>query len=268
LTKDALGELFIERLTQSGVDLSLSVAASEPATLAIATIKDSGQVHYDFYAAGTADWQWRWDELKKIDLRGAACVHAGSLGLVVEPGGPLLEQLLRSVRSHTTISIDPNVRTGLVDADIYHKKMSTWARLADILRLSNEDFTSIFPNSSFDSVSNQWHEMGTSLIILTRGPNSTVVSFNGVKFEVPTPSVQVVDTIGAGDAFNAGLLHWLHTTNNTGGRIGHLSAQDVYEAVTFAAHIAALSCAAPGANSPWASSLPQDVLTLLPQTAV
>lgn len=264
LAKGALGELFIERLTRSGVDLSLSVAAAEPATLAIATVKDNGQAHYDFYASGTADWQWQWDELKQIDLRGAICVHAGSLGLVMEPGSALLEQLLESVRSHSTICIDPNVRTALVDSNHYRTRISAWAGLADILRLSEDDFTSVFPDLPLESMFSQWHEAGASLIVVTRGANSVVASFNGIKFEIPIPSIHVVDTIGAGDAFNAGLLHWLCATNSTGGRIDHLNAQDIHRALTFATHIAALSCAESGANPPWADSLPQNVLALLP----
>ena len=227
LPNDGLGCLFVERLQQSGVDISSSVAAKEPATLAIAWVDSVGAATYSFYAAGTADWQWQRNELEHADLGGAACVHAGSLGLIMEPGGAVVEELLAVARSSATISIDPNVRTALASPNMYRKRLRTWASVADVVRLSTEDADALSPSVSPDQVFDEWHSGGASLVILTRGSDSTLASFKGIQLEVPTLPVQVVDTIGAGDAFSAAVIHWLYQMGHAGGRMERLSAENV-----------------------------------------
>jgi fructokinase len=263
LTKGVLGELFVERLRNSGIDLSLSVIADEPATLALASVAADGNARYDFYAAGTADWQWRPDELSRLQLDGAACVHAGSLGLVMQPGGPMVEELLAKAREHATISIDPNVRTAIANVEMYRKRIWRWTELADVFRLSEDDLVELFPDSQLDRLFDSWHEAGTSLIVLTRGDRNAVVSFQGKRLEVPTPSVSVVDTIGAGDAFTAGMLHWIFQTSHGGGRLNDLDEDQVFKAVSFGSHVAALSCSLPGANPPRIEQLTREALAKL-----
>jgi len=263
LTKGALGELFVERLRNSGVDLSLSVMVDEPATMALASVARNGNSQYEFYAYGTADWQLQRNELGRLVLDGAACVHAGSLGLIMQPGGPVVEEFLAKAREHATISIDPNVRTSIVNAETYLKRIWRWVELADVFRLSEDDLTELFPDSQLDRLFDSWHEAGTSLIVLTRGGRSTVASFQGKRLEVPTPSVPVVDTIGAGDVFTAGMLHWIFQTRHGGGRLGDLDEDQVFKAVSFGSHVAALSCSLAGANSPIIEQLTEEALSAL-----
>jgi fructokinase len=250
-----LGNLFIERLESSGVDLSLSITAKESATLAIASVGPDGSAMYDFYAEGTADWQWEQGELIASSLRNAACVHTGSLGLVMAPGSAVVESFLEEARKSSTISIDPNVRTALVDTETYRRKIHDWTRLADIFRLSEDDLNALFPNTPYSQLFDEWHSAGVSLVILTRGSRSTLASFEGARLEVPTPVVQISDTIGAGDAFTAGLLHWLFHNEFTGGRLVGLGEDHARRALAFAGYIAALSCTSPGANPPWKDQL-------------
>ncbi len=258
LPEGVLGSLFIERLEHAGVDLALSVAAQEPATLAITSVENDGTAGYSFYVSETADWQWRKDELDRAPLYEAACVHAGSLALAIEPGGTAIERLLSEVRAHATVSIDPNVRSGIVKTAIYRSKIAHWVQLADIIRLSHEDFNELVDLSggrSMEHVCDEWHDAGVSLIVITRGAASTIVSFQGSRLEISVNSAKIVDTIGAGDTFNAGMLHWLHRTGNLGGRLNHLDMQTVEQAVTYGSSVATLSCERSGANSPWAREL-------------
>ncbi len=263
ISDGVLGGLFAERLESSGVDLSLSISAKEPATLAIVSVALDGSAMYDFYAEGTADWQWQQGELKSSDLRDAACIHAGSLGLVMEPGSAVVENFLEEVRRGSTISIDPNVRIALVDAETYRRKIRDWTRLADVFRLSEDDLNALFPDTPHYQLFDEWHGAGTSLVILTRGSRSTLASFEGARMEIPTPVVQVADTIGAGDAFTAGLLHWLVRSGLAGGRLGGLTQDHVRSALEFGAHVAALSCTSPGANPPWKDQLTKEAVAQL-----
>lgn len=253
LPEGVLGSLFIERFEQSNVDLSLSVRVTEPATLAIASVDAEGIAGYQFYSSGTADWQWRSGELDGPGISEAACIHSGSLALVMEPGGAVVEEMLRGARAAATISIDPNVRRGIVDRERYRAKAVHWARLADIIRLSHDDLAELVLLSgdrTLEDVCGEWHQAGVSLVVITRGADSTIASFRGTRFEVPVRRTRVVDTIGAGDAFNAGLLHWLHRTGGLGGRLDHLDLHTVRRAVAYGSKIATISCAGPGANYP------------------
>jgi fructokinase len=253
-----LGSLFVERLRHSGVDLRLSVPAREAATMAIASIGEDGGAGYDFYVSETADWRWRAEELKAAALHEAGCVHAGSLALVMEPGAGEIERALKAARPHATISIDPNVRSGIVDKQVYRAKAAGWAQLADIIRLSQEDLTDLVDLSdgrSLESVCDEWHAAGVGLIVITGAAASTVVSFQGSRIEIPVSVTTVVDTIGAGDAFNAGMLHWLHRNGSLGGRLDLLDLSTVKQAVSYGLAVAALSCEKAGANAPWASEV-------------
>ena len=264
LSTGPFGLLLREHLVSSGVDVSGCVEAPEEATLAVATIDRDGQATYDFYARGTADWQWTRDELADRAPLGASCVQTGSLALAMRPGGPLIEDLLERVRPHATISVDPNVRPRLVPPDACRARLSRWTGLADILRLSEEDLAHLAPGTRVEHVCDSWHADGVRLVIVTFGADGVLASLGGTRIRVPAFAVEAVDTVGAGDAFMAGVLHWLERRGALGGRLDALGVEDVRAAVTFAVRIAAETCRVAGANPPWADLLPADARDLLP----
>ncbi|MCW2912655.1 MAG: frk [Actinomycetia bacterium] len=255
LAPGPFGDLIREHLIASRVDLTDSVRASEPATLAITAIDSSGQATYDFYADGTADWQWTREELTQRRPGGAFCVHTGSLALIREPGGPLIEDLLSDMKPHATISIDPNVRPRLVAPETYRAHLDRWTRLADIFRLSDEDFGHLYPDTELEQACDTWHENGVRLAVVTRGAEGAFASFDGTRITVPTPDIALVDTVGAGDAFTAGLLHWLDSKGYLGGRLDGVTSDDLRQAMMFATYIAAETCKVPGADPPWGDHL-------------
>jgi fructokinase len=261
--RGTLGDLLRGRLAASGVDLSGSVRAEEPATLAIAALDQDGRSTYDFYATATADWHWTRSELSAIPHTDTRCVHTGSLALALEPGGPLIEDLLESVRPDTTISIDPNVRTSLVPLRTYQERIQRWCRLADIIRLSDEDLAHLAPETPPDVVFDQWHQLGVRVILLTEGERGARLSLDGQTATIPAIPTRIADTIGAGDAFSAALLHWLWRAGHLGGRLTDLTYDDALTAARFATHVAALTCAVPGANPPRTENLPSQAHGLL-----
>ncbi|MFF4168254.1 carbohydrate kinase [Streptomyces sp. NPDC001741] len=251
-SNDTFGTLFRARLGASGVDLTASVNASEPSTLAVADLDGTGQAAYTFYADGAADWQWTDHELAQATNDDAVCLHTGSLALVRQPGGSRVEDHLAQAREHATVSIDPNVRPLLVPPPVYRERLPRWCAAADILRLSEEDCGILAPGASFEEACDTWHAAGTPLIVITLGGRGALVSLHGNRAIVPAPPVAIVDTVGAGDSFTAGLLHRLAASGRLGGRIDDLTLEDVIDACTFAAHVAALTCSVSGANPPWA----------------
>lgn len=248
---DVFGRLFRGHLARSGVDLSAVVPAAEPSTLLVA----EGGAGNTYHAEGTADWQWTRGELRAGAEGGVSCLHAGSLALVREPGAGRIEELLTSVRSRATVSIDPNVRLRLVPADVYRTALPRWCAVADILRLSEGDLAQIRPGMPLEEACDTWHAAGVRLVVVTRGARGAVASLDGARVRVSAPRVRVVDRAGAGDAFTAGLLHWLHGRGRLGGRLGDLTVEEAREGASFAARVAGVTCGVRGANPPWGSEL-------------
>ncbi|WP_381802786.1 carbohydrate kinase [Streptomyces niveus] len=248
---DIFGTLFRARLSASGVDLTGSATAPEPSTLAVADLDETGQATYTFYADNAADWQWTDDELTNTGLDEAACLHTGSLALIRQPGGSRIEDHLARVREHVTVSIDPNVRPLLVPPAAYRERLTRWCALADILRLSEEDLALLLPGASPEEACDTWHAAGARFVVITLGGRGALASLDGLRIAVPSPAVDVVDTVGAGDSFTAGLLHRLAALGHLGGRLDGLSLEDVTDACSFGARVAALTCSVPGANPPW-----------------
>jgi fructokinase len=255
---DAFGSLFRAHLSDSGVDLTDSVTAPEPSSLAVADLDETGQATYTFYADSAADWQWTADELAKTRQEETTCLHTGSLALIRQPGGSRIEDHLAKAREHVTVSIDPNVRPLLVPPSAYRERLPHWCTLADILRLSQDDLTLIVPNTSPEEACDTWHAAGTRLVVITLGERGALASLDGRRVTVATPTVDVVDTVGAGDSFTAGLLHRLATLGHLGGRLDALTLEDVTDACFFAAHVAALTCSVPGANPPRADEIARE----------
>ncbi|MFC4590008.1 carbohydrate kinase family protein [Sphaerisporangium corydalis] len=260
ISGDAFGALSRRRLDDSGADLTGCVAAAETSTLAVATVGDDGRAAYSFHSEGAADWQWSADELTLGRLGEAACLHSGSLALVRAPGAAHIEDLLAAAAPRLTVSIDPNVRAALVDPAVYRARMPRWCALADVVRLSDDDLAHIHPGEGIGQVCDTWHAAGVRLVVVTRGPEGAVVSVDGERAEVPAPRARVVDTVGAGDSFTAGLLHRLHAEGALGGRLDALDLAQAVRAATFAARVAALTCSVAGADPPWAADLTEDDL--------
>ncbi|MEW2045804.1 carbohydrate kinase [Streptomyces sp. NPDC005476] len=257
LSGDVFGRLFRAHLEASGVDLSDAVAAAEPSTLAVAELDATGQAAFSFHAQNTADWQWTADELAGVDLSAAACVHTGSLALVSEPGGAVVEDFLAVAARRTTVSIDPNVRPLLVRPEVYRARLARWCALADILRLSEDDLALLLPGTPPEQACDIWHAAGVRLVVITLGADGALASLDGERVRLPAVATRVVDTVGAGDSFTAGLLHHLGARGLLGGRLTGLGLDEVAQACRFAARVAALTCSVAGPNPPWQDQLTQ-----------
>ncbi|MER6157951.1 carbohydrate kinase [Streptomyces sp. NPDC001868] len=255
LSGDVFGRLFRAHLEASGVDLSDAVRAAEPSTLAVAELDAQGQAAFSFHAQNTADWQWTAGELARVDLSATACLHTGSLALVREPGAAVVEDFLATAAPGATISIDPNVRPLLVHPDVYRARLTHWCALADVLRLSEDDLELLLPGTPPEQACDLWHAAGARLVVITRGAGGVLASLDGERVQVAAVPTTVVDTVGAGDSFTAGLLHHLGTLGLLGGRLTELRLDDVAEACRFAARVAALTCSVAGPNPPWQSQL-------------
>ncbi|WP_341720986.1 carbohydrate kinase [Micromonospora sp. FIMYZ51] len=230
----------------NGVDLRHAVDTADPATLAIASLTDTGVATYDFYVEGTADWQWRAEELAPA-LTGRGILHTGSLAVFRAPGADRLADALRTARDRgALVSLDPNIRPGLVGTPAEAcARIDNLVRLAHVVKASEEDIGWLYPDRPVEDVLRHWQELGVVLAVATLGARGAVAVSGARTFRQPAPVVDVVDTIGAGDAFTAGLLAGLSQAPPD------RPDAEIATALRYAAEVAAITCTRAGADPPY-----------------
>jgi fructokinase len=253
LSDDAFGRLLREHLAANGVDLSRAVRAAERSSLAIVSRAADGSAAYRFDLAGTADWQWTAAELPTLPASVVA-VHTGSLALATQPGGQVIEGFLAAARTGATVSIDPNLRPGLMSATT-REDVERWLRLADVVKVSNDDLTLLYPGAAPAEVARRWATMGPDLVVVTLAADGALAVVAGDVLTRPAHAVDVVDTVAAGDTFSAGLLEQLWRVGRLGGRLTDLTPADVAAALERGLAAAAVTCARAGADPPYAAEL-------------
>jgi fructokinase len=187
-----------------------------PATpVAYATLADDGSAEYTF----ALDWQ-----LSPVPSPAAyAHFHTGSIAAVLEPGGSAVRDLLAAARTHATVSYDPNARPSLMGSpDDARATIEAVAVLADVIKLSDADVEWLYPGLDLSAVLARLGRLGPALVVVTLGPRGARARLTSCGEEVVLPALPtlVVDTVGAGDSFMAGLLSGLLDAGFLGGTSG------------------------------------------------
>jgi fructokinase len=248
-------------LQSNAVDTAPSVTARENASVALVTLDNAGVPAYTFYVEGTADWQWRASELPDVRPVDVAAVHMGSLAAALDPARSVLKEWIGAVYlgGRVFISFDPNVRPTLID-DLprYRDQMVSLVALAHLVKVSEQDLDELYPSEDPIEVAARWAASGPATVVVTHGPEgaSAVRAGNPEIVRRPAAPVAVVDTVGAGDAFTAGLLGWLAERDALAtARIAALDAAEMANWLDFAGRVAAVTCSRPGADPPRRSEL-------------
>lgn len=249
---DTFGDLLRAHLTADDVDLTYAVAGSEPTSLAVVTHTPAGP-SYGFHVAGTADWAWQADELPAELPAEVRAVHTGSLALALEPGASVLGRWFAAQRGHRVTSFDPNVRPALVGprAEYGERMTALWA-VSDIVKVSVEDLGWVYPDlDPIAAARGLQKDLDTPLVVVTLGGDGAIALHNGQAYRRRAEPVAVVDTVGAGDTFTGGLLHWLDENGSlTQEGLRALTEPDLDHALEFAVTVAGLACTRPGADPP------------------
>ncbi|MEL6644777.1 MAG: carbohydrate kinase [Pseudomonadota bacterium] len=255
LSTDLFGETLTGALAASQVDASLAARRDRPTTLAFVRLVD-GQASYAFYDENTAGRMLSPDDLPAIPDTVQA-LFFGGISLMVEPCASAYQALMASVAGDRVTMIDPNIRPSFIaDADRYRARIEGMIGQADIVKISDEDLTWLMGDGDIEDLARALLDRGPSLICLTKGGDGAVGLTASTRVAVPAQRVDVIDTVGAGDTFNAGVLAALDRAGAlTRDAIASLDAATVSDALTLGAQAAAVTVSRAGANPPWAHEL-------------
>jgi len=212
---------------------------------------DDGRNAYTFSLGATAFTDFSADLVPPLP-ESAWAIHVGTLALAIDPPAGAYEALLDREAGQRRIILDPNVRPAIFgDADAYRRRFERLARLADIVKLSDDDAAWIYPNVPLGDVPEAILDFGPRLVALTRGPSGAVARSRAVAVDVPGMPVHVTDTVGAGDSFGAALIAALVDERALGpGRECEIDEAALRRAVGYAVAASAVTCTHTGAVPP------------------
>jgi len=254
LSDDAFGRRLAEVLVSDGVSLELASIGSEPSTTANANLSSEGDAEYRFLVQGTSASNLTPEMIPEQFAPQVKAIHVGTLGLVLEPMASTLVDVIHREHGRRLVMLDPNIRVGLAPDSEYRDHLRTAISCSTIVKASVADLAWLYPGHGYADSAERILDEGVSLVVVTLGAGGALGAHRDVRIRVDVRDVEVVDTMGAGDAFGAGLLAWLHDHDAVRPDLS-LEPQELGDALRFACLAGALTCTRAGAEPPWKSEM-------------
>ncbi len=244
---DRRGQRIADYLHDAGVNLADGSRAAPRTATALADLDEAGSATYEF------DIEW---QVSPISASAAPLVlHTGSIATALAPGCEGIAELIDAHTSTTTITFDPNVRPAFFkDADDARSRVESFVARSDVVKASDEDIRWLAPDSTPEEVAARWLAMGPAIVALTYGAFGSYAVCAAGEDRIPAFPAEVVDTVGAGDAFMTGLIDALWDLNLLGGEnrraLRDIDTEALQRVIKVAALSSALTVARPGAALP------------------
>lgn len=251
-----LGDRLMQALHDEGIQTGCTVRLDAPTTLSLVGLDARGVPSYAFYGEGAADRRLPLHALARVPA--AQAYHFGSYAMVVEPVASTQRALVQRESARAVISYDPNIRLN-VEPDIrqWRSTLDWMLPHTALLKVSDEDLGLLFPGQAPADLARQWLAAGVSLVVVTRGGEGASAWHALGELHTPPQRVDVVDTVGAGDTFQAALLvalaerGLLHRQG-----LATLPTAALQAVLGFATQAAAITCSRRGADLPRRAELP------------
>jgi fructokinase len=259
LADTAFGRILRDHARSEGIDLRAAPRAAEQSTLAVVSLDASARASYDFYLEGTADWQWTAEETGRLP-EGTAVLHFGSIASWTPPGDARILELAARLRERgdVLITYDPNVRPGLLADRHYGQRVVERAiALAHLAKASTDDVEWLYPDQTPDQVARHWLRLGASTVVITSSADGAeAFTARGWSVRRPALDVTVLDTVGAGDSFMAGLIGSLVARRqHSPAGLARCAADQLAGALDDAILVASINCERRGNDPPTAADV-------------
>jgi fructokinase len=250
---DMFGRYLRSHAHSEGIDTRFLLLSDAPTTLAFVAI-EAGEPAFAFYGEGAADTLLTPEEVPDALFDETALLHFGSISLLrgTTPAAVLATVERLKSRGEALLSFDPNVRASLVrDERAYRDLLDRLFALADLVKLSAADISWLAPRQSVEQFAQELSGRGAALVVVTQGRQGVLAVRGAERQQVPAFPVEVVDTVGAGDAFSSGLLAGLADRGVTSrAALQQLEAGELEGVLRFASAVSALTCTRAGADPP------------------
>ena len=260
ISSDLFGKRHLEHLVGNKVMYDPMLCnAPEPSLLAFASLDAAGKASYAFYWKNSAPVSMSVEELlqtmkEHTDLK---VVHIGSLALTLDPIGEVILEALERYEPKPIVFLDPNVRPSVIDDwDRYRIHIEKAVDLASIVKLSDEDLESIYPDADVHAKAAELARTKKKHIILTLGREGAVwYGPDGKEAFHPIIDLPLADTVGAGDTFSGTILSFLHDRGYFGRdgekpQLLEIPIEVREEALKWASAASAINCSRPGCDPP------------------
>ena len=249
LSSDLFGDRLRAVLDGAGVDHSLALTSGRPTTLAFVRLRD-GQATYTFYDENSAMRMLRSEDMPPSDA--ADVLFFGCISLAAEPCGAAYEGLMLAAAPDRVTMVDTNVRPSFVeDEGGYRDRLLRMTGAADIVKASDEDLRWLEGDGDLADLARGVLERGARIVCVTEGARGVTAYRREGAIHQPAVPAEVVDTVGAGDTFNAGLLAGLHEAGAlTKDALAGLEEETLRGALELGARAAAVTVSRAGANPP------------------
>jgi fructokinase len=254
LSQDAFGRELAGLLVSDGVSLELASTGPEPTTMAMAEVDSDGSAEYQFHVAGTSAPNLTLEMVPEHFGPDVSALHVGTLGLVLEPMASTLAHIVGREQGLRLIVLDPNIRAGLAPDFGYRQRLHEAISQSTIVKASEEDVAWLYPGVDHEEAAERILSEGARLAVVTLGARGAFGAHRESRISVGAPPVEVVDTIGAGDAFGAGLVAWLHD-HDLIRTDPSLDPEALRASLEFACLVASVTCSRAGADPPTRADL-------------
>ena len=251
ISSGELGGRLVDALRAEGVSLDAVHRSAAPTTLSLVGVDAKGVPEYAFYGAGAADRTLPLSALARMPAA-ARLLHVGSYTMVVGETAATQRALVERVHGRMVVSYDPNLRLNVEPSlQVWRDTLEWMLPHTDVLKLSDEDLGLLYPGIDPAAFAADCLGKGAGLVALTRGGKGAFAWHASGVVEVPPVHVDVIDTVGAGDTFQAALLARLDELGVlTPAGVRGMDAETLLDAMRFAAQAAAITCSRRGADLP------------------
>jgi fructokinase len=244
---DQRGRRIVDYVEASGVRLVPGSISADHTPTALARLDASGAADYVFDIA--------WQLTGTPEVSPPIVAHTGSIAAYLDPGCLATAALLDAYRPSATVTFDPNVRPALItDREQTIGRIGRLVERADVVKASDEDLRWIAPDAPPEKLAETWLAAGPSIVAVTLGGRGAFAACAAGTVHVPALPVDVVDTVGAGDAFMTGLIDALWSLDLLGAArraaLAAIDAETLEGVVRAASLCSALTVARAGADLP------------------